>query len=341
MPLHLHLTYCLLPPCWPLLQVLDGPMYCHPEWRNATDLLPILRAATTCLVSMPQYLKNEEVARVLTSFFQQALELIDAAGRADPEPALVLIEALSRIGASSTAPTAAGFSNNYFCAAAIFDVVAVEALRGGASHRPGFSGILLPEKIIRYFEAMVRMRVVGGMVHSHAVGLILRAQLQHFKLSLAQSLRLLAAWAALLGPDTRCSYRPTPHDLQALLLALRPQQLGAGDLKSAIVALGAFPWPTWNTMRAMERLAAEVVARWVGVPGLLLVELVWVRCLVLQRDEPFIPPPWLVAMPCRDASDALPVAIAVRMLGVAVDTAAGMRPCLARQLGRYVTRCMK
>ena len=60
---------------------------------------------------MPQYLGNEETARVPTAFFQRALVLVDAAGRSDPEPALALLESLARIHGGPAVPTAAGFAS--------------------------------------------------------------------------------------------------------------------------------------------------------------------------------------------------------------------------------------
>ena len=105
------------------------------------------------------------------------------------------------------------------------------------------------------------MKLPAGAVRSPAIGRMLRGQLQNFVLTPAQSVRLLGAWAGLLGPDGGCTYRLTPHDLAALLLSLRPQQLSPEDIQTAVVSLAAFPWPTWDSWRAMQELTTEIVSR--------------------------------------------------------------------------------
>ena len=109
-----------------------------------------------------------------------------------------------------------------------------------------------------------------GVLRSPAIARMLRGQLHNFVLTPAQSVRLLGAWAALLGPDGDCTYRLTPHDLAALLLSLRPQQLSPEDIQTAVAALAAFPWPTWDSWRAMQELTTEIICR--CVPAL------WVPC---------------------------------------------------------------
>ena len=153
-------------------------------------------------------------------------------------------------------------------------MVALAAL--GGAYAATSTEAMTAEQALKYFEALAQMQLPVGEPRTPAVASMLRAQLQCCALTPAQSVRLLAIWAALLCPDGGCTYRPTPHVLAALLPSLRPQQLSPSELETAVVARAAFPWPTWDSWRAMQQLAAEIASRWVGGP--LCCWLLWVAC---------------------------------------------------------------
>ena len=255
-----------------LSQGLDGPFTLHPDVLTPANLPDIISVASTSLLGTTQRFESTGNSRLLIAFLEEALALVDARGRSDPEPALALVDVLCCIRVPPTCPPAARLSNIYVCTSAIMDEVANTALQRApwwvhtaAPCRLKTANVFSSDQLVRFFEAMARMTLPVLALKSPGIGLMARAQIQRFVLRPSQAMRLLHAWATLLGPTGSCTYRPTPHDVKDLFLCLRPKQLNAGELEAAVKALAAFPWPTWHSWPMMQTLTAEIIARW--APG--------------------------------------------------------------------------
>ena len=104
------------------------------------------------------------------------------------------------------------------------------------------------QQLVWYFEAMARITLPVVALKSPGIGLMARAQIQRFVLRPSQAVRLLHAWATLLGPTGSCSYRPTPHDVKDLFLCLRPKQSNAGPCNRV-----GSTWPAHLRRSALSR----------------------------------------------------------------------------------------
>lgn len=190
---------------------------------------------------------------------------------ADPEPSLLVLELLACAGCGAPGAAAAQLELLYHRAAAALGEACDAAMRGCCTDVPAVEPLLSPEQCVRQAEAAAATCLPVHALRSRGLGLMLRYHLQRRRLSPAQALRLLRAWAAGLpaGAGRRRSARPTADDWRGLCACLCPERLSASDLAGAAAAAAAFPAPAVDSMPLLRALADEAVRRAAGPAPLL------------------------------------------------------------------------
>ena len=186
---------------------------------------------------------NQSFTQTLTAYLHLAAELVESAGRADPEPAVALVRLLSILDVAHDTPTAADFVEVFKRAAHVLEKAAFHDMRGNRA--PAMS----PEILVCYYEAVVTMRLP---VHSYlcwersGITLLVQTQVRASAFMASQAVRLLRAWAALVQATSSGAFRWWPAQVDQLCSCLRPEQLSPAEVEGASgpcppsPALGAF-----------------------------------------------------------------------------------------------------
>ena len=169
------------------------------EALNSDTLITELNEAAISLALGTQDFGSQSFTRTLTAYLHLAAELVEAAGRADPEPAVALVRLLSSLDVAqgTPTPTATDFVEVFKRAVHVVEKAAYHDMRGNRA--PAIS----PETLVCYYEAVVTMRLP---VHSFIcwersrITLLLQCQVQASAFTASQTVRLLRAWAALGSP---------------------------------------------------------------------------------------------------------------------------------------------
>ena len=221
-------------------------------------LVPQLKAAANSLALAPQDFGSQGVTRPLTAYLHRAVELVEAAGRADPEPAVALVRLLSCLDPPHGAPAAAHFVDIFTRAANVVENAAYTV------------DTISPELVVTYYEAAASMRLP---VHVYlcwdksGIQLLLRSQLQASTVTPSQVMRLLRAWVALVQATSSGTFCWRPAQVDLACSCLRPGQLSPVELEGAIRALGALSCSSWGIFAGIKALSLAIISRWVAQPS--------------------------------------------------------------------------